>query len=85
VLEGRIAGPWVDELNRAWLDLKPSMGSRKLWIDLRNTTYADASGMEALRAIYAATAARFITSTPWTQYLAEEIMRASANQTNEEA
>lgn len=66
------------ELNRAWSELKPTLKARKLSIDLRNTTYADATAIEALREIYAVTDARFITSTPWTQYLAEEITRESA-------
>jgi anti-anti-sigma regulatory factor len=73
VLEGRIAGPWAAELTRTWSELAPTVQREKLSIDLRNTTYADASGIEALREIYSQTAARFVTSTPLTQYLADEI------------
>jgi hypothetical protein len=83
-VEGRVGGPWVEELTRTWAELKPSMAARKLSIDLRNTTYADAKGVQALRDIYAETGARFATSSPWTEYIAEEIMRASANQTEED-
>ena len=84
ILEGRIAGPWVAELGRSWTELAPTMGTRKLSIDLRNTTYADASGIRALRDIYLKTAAEFVTSTPWTEYLAKEITRQSAIQIDEE-
>ena len=72
-LEGRIAGPWVDEISRAWLETAPRLNSRKLSLDLRNVTYADALGKQALRHIHAQSGAKLIVSTPWTQYLAEEI------------
>jgi hypothetical protein len=77
-LEGRIAGPWAAELGRSWTELTPPLGTRTLLIDLRNATYADASGVQVLRNIYSETRAELITSTPWTKYLAEEIMRGSA-------
>ncbi len=83
-LEGRIAGPWATELSRTWSELAASLGTRKLSIDLRNSTYADATGIQVLRKIYAQTAAEFVTGTPWTQYLAEEITRQNATQTEEE-
>jgi len=83
-LEGRIAGPWAAELSRTWSELAPSLGKRKLSIDLRNATYADAIGTKTLSQIYSEAPVEFITSTPWTKYLAEEITRQSANQTHEE-
>lgn len=79
-LEGRVAGPWAAELDRTWSELAPSIGTRKVSIDLRNATYADASGLRVLHHIYSQTAAQFVTSTPWTQYLAEEVTRESAIQ-----
>ena len=81
-LEGRIAGLWVAELARTWAEIMPLQNSRRMSIDLRNTTYADAGGIQVLRDIYAQTAADLVTSTPWTQYLAEEVTRESANQVN---
>jgi anti-anti-sigma regulatory factor len=78
-LEGRVAGPWADELSRTWTELAPSVGTRKLSIDLRNATYADGSGIRVLREIYSSTTADLVTSTPWTQYLAEEVTRAIAS------
>ncbi|HVU44995.1 MAG TPA: hypothetical protein VHD85_02650 [Terracidiphilus sp.] len=74
-LEGRVTGPWVAELSRLWQQTSSTLGSRQLSLDLRETTYADAGGIEALRAIYSQTKAAILTSTPWTQYLAEEIAR----------
>ena len=83
-LEGRIAGPWAEELGRSWSELTPPLGTRKLVVDLRNATYADADGISVLRDIYSQTAAEFLTSTPWTKYLAEEITRGSAIQSEKE-
>lgn len=72
-LEGRVAGPWVAELNRVWTETAPLLGDRTLSIDLRNVIYADALGKQVLREIYAQTHAKLIASSPWAQYLAEEI------------
>ena len=84
ILEGRIAGLWTAELGRTWTELAPTLGTRKLSIDLRNTTYADAGGIQALRDIYLQTAAEFVTGTPWTEYLAEQIKRQRATPIEEE-
>jgi anti-anti-sigma regulatory factor len=81
-LEGRIAGPWVDEISRAWLETAPRLNSRKLSLDLRNVTYADALGKQALRHIHAQSGAELIVSTPWTQYLADEIRTNSLSGKN---
>ena len=32
-LEGRIAGPWAEELSRVWVETAPRIASRKLSID----------------------------------------------------
>lgn len=77
-LEGRVAGPWVAELNRVWVETAPQLGNRTLSIDLRNVTYADAPGKQLLREIYSRTHARLVASSPWAQYLAEEITQSQA-------
>lgn len=76
-LEGRVAGPWVSELNQAWAETAPRIGAKKLSLDLANVTYSDGAGMEALKNIYARTQAQLITGTLWTQYLAEEISKSA--------
>jgi anti-anti-sigma regulatory factor len=78
-LEGRVAGPWADELSRFWQETAPSLVQKKLLLDLRETTYADASGMQTLQAIYSQTGASILAVTPWTQYLADEITTNNAN------
>ena len=72
-LEGRVAGPWASELDRVWVETAPRLQSKKLVIDLHNVTYADASGKQVLRDIYAQTQAELIATTPWTQFLVEEV------------
>jgi anti-anti-sigma regulatory factor len=80
-LEGRVAGPWVAELNRLWKETAPNLAQRKLSLDLRETTYADACGIRVLQTIYVQTGAAILASTPWTQYLAEEVTTATGNRT----
>lgn len=75
-LEGRVAGPWVAELNRVWTETAPQLGSRTVSIDLRNVIFADPAGKKVLREIYSQTHAKLIASSPWAQYLAEEIMHS---------
>ena len=78
-LEGRVAGPWADELSRFWQETAPSLAQRKLSLDLRETTYADASGFRVLKAIHSQTGASILAGTLWTQYLADEITSHNAN------
>jgi len=79
-LEGRLAGPWVAELDRLWEQTSPARGGKKLALDLRETTFADAGGIRTLRLIYSQTGAAILAGTPWTQYLAEEVTRSDAEQ-----
>jgi len=72
-LEGRIAGPWVAELSRVWVETAPKLASRKLSIDLRNVTYADVRGEQVLRDMCSLAKTELVTSTPWTQYLAKAV------------
>ncbi len=76
-LEGRIAGPWAAELDRLWGEKAPAAQNKKLSIDLRAITFADAGGMRVLKTIYSQTGATLLAGTPWTQYLAEQVTRKS--------
>ena len=83
-LEGRLAGPWVNELTRVWQEKAPQLGSKKLLLDLRNMTYADAYGTQTLRDIYGQTNAVLLAGTPWTRFIAEQITRDDAQNILEE-
>jgi hypothetical protein len=73
--EGRLAGPWVAELDQLWEKTGRTLNARNLSLDLCDTTYADTDGIRALHAIIAQTGATILSSTPWTQHIAEEVMR----------
>jgi anti-anti-sigma regulatory factor len=72
-LEGRVAGPWAAELGRVWVDEAPRLTSRKLVVDISNVIFADADGTRVLRDIYSQARPRIVATTPWTQYLAEQM------------
>lgn len=78
-LSGRLAGPWVEELKRAWRETAPRLGSRALQFDLRDLTYSDIAGKQALRTIYGQTNAELIADTLWSQHLADEIKSQNLN------
>ena len=86
-IEGRVAGPQVPELHRAWQSLAPSLESRKLLVDLRGVTHIDSKGSNLLADIHAMTAAEFLADTPLTKYFAEkaqqEIRTTSDPNTNQ--
>lgn len=71
-LEGRMVGPWVEELRRTWISLAPSVGSKVLRIDLCEVTFVDRPGKQLLREICIA-GARFRADTAMTKYLVGEI------------
>ena len=78
-LEGRLAGPVVEELRRTWSSLSTSIGERDLQIDLRNVMFADYRGIALLAEICYRTGARFQADTPLLKYFAEEAIRKSRN------
>jgi ABC-type transporter Mla MlaB component len=78
-IEGKISGPHVPELRRAWLDLAPSVGLRKLRVDLCGVTHVDGTGQALLAEIHANTGAEFAADTPLSKYFAEEARRDSDN------
>jgi anti-anti-sigma regulatory factor len=73
-IEGRVANSLVGELRRAWRELAPSQGSKKLRVDLRGVTFMDMTGRQLLAEIHAKTGAEFLADTPMTKYFAEEAL-----------
>ena len=69
ILEGRLAGPWVNELSRAWRETAPRLGGKKLTMNLRNLTYFIEDGKQLLRMIDAQTSADILTSDPSMKHL----------------
>jgi hypothetical protein len=71
-LEGRVAGPWVEELHRTWISLAPSLGSKPVCVDLCGVTFVDVAGKHLLRSIWK-NEVRFLADTQMTKHLVEEI------------
>ena len=78
-LSGRLAGPWVEELDRAWSETAPRLGNRTVQFDLRDLTYSDIAGKRVLRSIYAQTKAELIAGTLGSRQLAKEIKETNSN------
>ncbi|WP_447975083.1 hypothetical protein [Nitrospira sp. Kam-Ns4a] len=55
-LEGRLAGPWVAELDRCWRAARAA-GAGPIVVDLSDVTFVDADGQVLLRALARAGAA----------------------------
>jgi anti-anti-sigma regulatory factor len=73
-LVGRLAGPWVAELDQAWKEVAARLDGKKLSLNVRDLTYSDASGKKVLSDIFKRTRADFVTGSDWSQHLANEIM-----------
>jgi anti-anti-sigma regulatory factor len=78
-LEGRIAGPWADELGATWCELAITLNERLATVDLRDVTYVDANGMQILRRMYREKKPAFLTGSPLTESFAEQAKRNTAN------
>ncbi len=76
-LEGRIVGPWSDELIVAWAEFALSHRVQNMAVDLREVTYMDASGMQVLRQIYRETSADLVANTPLTESFANQIQQST--------
>jgi anti-anti-sigma regulatory factor len=74
-LEGKVVGPWATELNRVWSDFKPSLGTKKLCLDLCGVTFIDETGTRTLQKIFRRTGAEILADTPLARYFAAETLR----------
>jgi hypothetical protein len=45
VLEGQVAGPWVDELRGVYGEMRRSHGDASITFDLKDVTFIDADGL----------------------------------------
>jgi len=51
-LEGRLAGPWVGELERSWRAVKDDSRDKPVMVDLCEVTFVDAEGRKLLSWMY---------------------------------
>lgn len=82
-LEGRVVGPWAEELQAVWGDLASTLKERLVTLDLRNVTYIDVSGMQVLRQICREKKPSILTGSPLTESFAEQAQRNTTNDNQE--
>jgi len=51
-LEGRLAGPWVPELERSWRAVKDDSRDKPVIVDLCEVTFVDTEGRKLLSSMY---------------------------------
>jgi hypothetical protein len=71
-LEGRLAGPWVDELARTWGQLRAERYGGSFRVDLEGVTFVSQSGKSLLRRIHRE-GARFVAFGFMARAIVEEI------------
>jgi hypothetical protein len=74
-LEGKLAGPWVEEMENAWHSAKQVSGKHELVVDLNEVTFIDLAGALLLRQMHAA-GATFRAEGP---YISHELRRITSN------
>ena len=52
ILEGRLTGPWIGEVERAWSAAVDTTSDRKLVVDLAGITFVEEEGKKLLRRIF---------------------------------
>ena len=75
-LEGRLAGPWVDELRASWRSLVATRDARPIGVDLDAVTFIDSGGKALLWAMHEQGAA-LVASGCMTRATIEEIEKKS--------
>jgi len=75
ILQGRLAGPNVAELDASWGRTQSGRQGRKCVVDLSEVTFIDQSGEEALRAMMKE-GARFIACGVCVKHILENLDRA---------
>lgn len=53
-LEGRLAGPWISELERCWRESEQSAAGRKVIVDLTGVTFVEQDGKALLTRMHQA-------------------------------
>lgn len=75
-LEGRLAGPWVQELERCWDSTVRTPTNHPLSVDLSAVTYVDSDGKDLLKKIHQQ-GAKLIASGCLTRCLVNEIVQVA--------
>jgi hypothetical protein len=72
ILQGRLVGPWVDELRTSWKKAHLDGRARTCVVDLSDVTFIDKAGERLLRAI-SKKGAHLVASGVYTKYVLEKV------------
>jgi ABC-type transporter Mla MlaB component len=75
ILEGRLAGIWVSELERCWDAVRAARPGQSICIDMRGLMFVDAAGKQLLADMYEC-GAELVASGCWMKSVVEEIHTA---------
>jgi anti-anti-sigma regulatory factor len=81
-LEGRLAGPWVRELEECWQSTLARQRKPILRVDLTGVTFIDAAGQACLAALHRR-GAEFIAADCLTKAVVAEVMGSPAGGADE--
>lgn len=72
IVQGRLAGPWVEELSTAWKRAQQAQDGRAFVIDLNDVTFIDKGGERLLRALWK-NGAQLVARGVYTRHVLEEV------------
>lgn len=75
-VEGKLAGPWVDELEKTWRAVQPALNAVPLQVDLCAVTHVDEGGKHLLQQMHKA-GVELIGDGIMTRYIIEKIKHDS--------
>jgi anti-anti-sigma regulatory factor len=75
-LEGRLAGPWLQELDKCWRSTLARQRKPTLCVDLTGVTFIDAAGQASLAALHRQ-GAEFLAADCLTKGVVDEITQRS--------
>lgn len=75
-IEGRLCGPYVEELERAWHRMESALQTKHLIVDLCGMTGVDEPGKRLLAEMYRKNRAEFIARSVLTGFYAEQARQA---------
>jgi ABC-type transporter Mla MlaB component len=74
-LEGRLSGPWVDEVDACWRAAAATCDGDSIWVDLSDVCSVDLAGQAQLTRMHRA-GARFLTRGCVMRELVREIVES---------
>lgn len=76
-VEGKLAQPWTQELDRYWEALAVRLHEKTLCLDLRQVTHADQSGLTLLGTILKSASPEVLADTPLTRQFVRQARQTS--------